>query len=134
MQSRLVDQNLILIHLFYSLKWYCFKCFSCWPQLPFSPWHTVSEHKSFSIWCGDKSWARWSFTYQRSSKSGSLPTCWFWEGWNPSLRRYITCHSWLIVSTLHIMSHNKWTFGFCFTEKLDRVNQLNIEISQLCRE
>lgn len=25
-------------------------------------------------------------------------------------------------------------FFFCFADKLDRVNQLNIEISQLCRE
>ena len=96
--------------------------------------HAVSKYKSYSVWCSQKSGARESSAYGRSSKGSPLPTCWLWEGCNPSFCWYVFFNCWFPLLLQPIFSLFENYSFLCFADKLDRVNQLNIEISQLCRE
>lgn len=98
--------------------------------------HAVSKYKSYSVWRSQKSWARETSAYRRSSKGSPFPTCWLWEGRNPSFCWYVFFffNCWLQLLSQSVFSFFESYSFLCFPDKLDRVNQLNREISQLCRE
>ena len=71
---------------------------------------------------------------EEAQRVSPLPTCWLWEGCNPSFCWYVFFNCWFPLLLQPIFSLFENYSFLCFADKLDRVNQLNIEISQLCRE
>lgn len=74
--------------------------------------HAVSKYKSYPVWRSQKSWARETSAYGRSSKGSPFPTCWLWEGRNPSFCWYVFFLKLLISIAITVSIFFFWKLFF----------------------